>query len=522
MLKTPQLARIKFVVIIILLISILFRFTNLDQKVYWVDEVHTSLRASGYTRNDFIEQIPKNQVIGIEDLQRFQCIRPNTGLPETIKALKSAEHSPLYYLMARFSLELFNCSPTTTRGLAAVISLLEYPLIYWLSLELFSSPLTAWLSVALLAVSPFHLLYAQEAREYSLLTVAILFSSAAILWSIRQKTPLSWGIYCLSVIFGLYTHPVIGLVFIGHGIYVLVIEKCKFTKNFKRYLIASITGLIAFIPWILVFIFNDDGVNWVNRSIPLVILIQRWLLNLNALFFDVQVLQEQPLFNISTGQDQYLLNNYLVLIFIIPIFILVKYSLYFLLRNTEPKIWLFLFLLMGVTSLTLVLPDLISGGQRSTILRYLIASGLGIQLTVSYLLSRKIETGKFIWKWITAIILSLGIICSFVIINQETWWNKYSSYYKYEIARIINKSQSPLVITNSERVSRLTSLSYHLEQKTKFIVISRDESIDLPQNFRDIFLFKPYPELIEQLQDNPDYQVEMINNDYELWKVNSP
>jgi uncharacterized membrane protein len=466
-----------------------------------------------------LNRYPKNKVIQIEDLQRFQCIRPNTELIETIKALKSAEHSPLYYIMARFSLELFNCSPTTTRGLAAVISLLEYPLIYWLSLELFSSPLTAWLSVALLAVSPFHLLYAQEARQYSLLTVTILFSSAAILWSMRQKTALSWVIYSISIILGLYTHPVIGLTFIGHGIYVLTVEKFKFTKTFKDYLIASLTGLIAFIPWILVFIFNDDGVNWVNKPIPFLILIQRWLLNLNAPFFDVQVLQDQPLFNISTGQDHYLLNNYLVLISIIPVFILVKYSLYFILRKSEPKIWLFLFLLMGTTSLTLVLPDLISGGQRSTILRYLIASVLGIQLTVSYLLSTKIETGKMLWKWITAIILSLGIICCLVIVNQETWWNKYSSYYKYDIARIINNTQNPLVITNSERVSRLTSLSYQLDHKAKFIVATRDQPVDLPQNFSDIFLFKPYPELVNQFQNNPNYQVKMLNPDYDLWKV---
>lgn len=45
--------------------------------------------------------------------------------------------------------------------------------------------------MALIAVSPFHVLYAQEAREYSLWTVTILLSSAALLRAMRVKTKLS-------------------------------------------------------------------------------------------------------------------------------------------------------------------------------------------------------------------------------------------------------------------------------------------------------------------------------------------
>ncbi len=37
----------RFLIIIVLVIGIFFRFTNLDQKVYWYDEVSTSLTIVG-------------------------------------------------------------------------------------------------------------------------------------------------------------------------------------------------------------------------------------------------------------------------------------------------------------------------------------------------------------------------------------------------------------------------------------------------------------------------------------------
>ena len=40
--------------------------------------------------------------------------------------------------------------------------------MYWLCLELFESSVTAWLAVAIIAISPFQIVYAQEARPYSL------------------------------------------------------------------------------------------------------------------------------------------------------------------------------------------------------------------------------------------------------------------------------------------------------------------------------------------------------------------
>lgn len=83
----------------------------------------------------------------------------------------------MYFVMVKQWVQWFGNSITITRSFSALVSLLAFPLIYLLCQELFNSSVIGWIAVSLLAVSPLHILYAQEARSYSLWTVTILLSS---------------------------------------------------------------------------------------------------------------------------------------------------------------------------------------------------------------------------------------------------------------------------------------------------------------------------------------------------------
>ena len=48
---------LRFLIIVLLVMGILFRFFNLDGKVYSHDETYTSLRISGYTVDEAKQQI---------------------------------------------------------------------------------------------------------------------------------------------------------------------------------------------------------------------------------------------------------------------------------------------------------------------------------------------------------------------------------------------------------------------------------------------------------------------------------
>jgi uncharacterized membrane protein len=146
---------------------------------------------------------------------------------DTVKglALEEPQLAPLYFIATRFWVQLFGDSVAVTRSISAVFSLLALPCMYWLCLELFESSLTAWLAVSLLAVSPFQIVYAQEARPYSLFVLIILLSGAALLRGMRLKTNSSWAIYAATVALGFYSHLLFALVVLGHGIYVVNLGK---------------------------------------------------------------------------------------------------------------------------------------------------------------------------------------------------------------------------------------------------------------------------------------------------------
>lgn len=186
---------IKTFAIALLVVGIALRFVNLDRKIYWYDETLTSLRIFGHTRTE-LEETFRGQVVPVSDLLQFQHPQPDKGWNDTLDALKgNAEHPPLYYLLARLWASIFGSSIAAMRSFPAVTSLLAIPCIYWLSVELFAAPLTGWVAMAIAAVAPFQVLYAQEAREYALWIVIILFSCAAFLRALRLNTRSSWLLY---------------------------------------------------------------------------------------------------------------------------------------------------------------------------------------------------------------------------------------------------------------------------------------------------------------------------------------
>lgn len=493
---------LRFLIVILLILGVFFRFVNLDKKVYWNDEVYTSLRISGYTNAEILQQVFDGHEIDTQDLQKYQRTNSERNLIDTIKslAIEDPHHPPLYYVMARFWVKWFGNSVAVTRSLSALISLLVFPCIYWLCLELFDSPLTGWVAIALIAVSPFHVLYAQEAREYSLWTVTILLSSASLLQAIRLKTKRSWVIYTASLALGLYSFLFSVFVSIGHGIYVFTTERFRLSKTVTAYLLASFAGLIIFLPWLLVTIINlhqvQDATDWTQESLAMLPLVKTWLRNLNPVFLDL-----------SRG------NQY----FLPLILVLVGYSIYFLCRTTPKQTWLFILTLIGPTALALILPDLILGGQRATVARYLIPCYLGIQLAIAYLFATKISNSYLniwrqkLWQIITIALISGGILSCTLSSQAEIWWNKSHSknVHNPQVARIINQANHPLVISDSSPSSAL-SLSYLLDPKVRFQLVLEPNIPKICDGFSDVFLFNASNALQYRLQKELNYKIEPI------------
>ncbi|TAF55301.1 MAG: hypothetical protein EAZ60_13615 [Oscillatoriales cyanobacterium] len=201
-----------------------------------------------------------------------------------------------------------------------------------------------------------HLLYAQEARPYSLLTVLTLLSSAVFLRAMRLKTNLQWGIYTAITVVSVYTHFYALLVLIAHGIYLLIIEKLRLSKTIFYYAIAFAVTLIAGSLWYLTIIYcrplyANASLLQPEPRISLISLMTRWIGNSSRIFFDVNI--------DAMSSFKKMLPVIPVIVFLL---LLVAYSIYFLCRHTSQPIYAFILALIIFTSVPLMMGDLILGG----------------------------------------------------------------------------------------------------------------------------------------------------------------
>jgi len=514
----PQ-SGLRFLIIILLVMGIFFRFVNLDRKIYWGDEVATSLRISGYTKVEMNQQLWNGRVVSVEDLHKYQYPNPEKSAVGTIKglALEDPQHVPLYYVMNRFWVQWFGNSVAATRSFSALISLLTFPCIYWLCQELFESPLIGWISVALVTISPFHVLYAQEARPYSLWIVMILLSSTTLLRAIRIQTKASWGIYAATVVLGLYTQLFFALVAIGHGIYVAVTERFRLSRTLTSYMLASLASLLAFSPWILVIISNpptESSTNWTKTKSTLLSSSTRWAGIVSRAFLDIGVGPDDPLKRLIP-----------LVPFILILLALIIYSLYFLYRQTHKRVWLFILSLIGVTGIAFIVPDFILGRRYGTT-RFITPCILGIQLSIAYLFATQAsffsisKRRQKLWQIVAVMLVSGGVLSCAISSQAKIWWNKAPDENKYyhQIADIVNQTTQPLLIKDGDLIT-LQTLSYLLDPKVQFQLLKESEIAKIPDGFSDVFLFQPSESLRSGLGRAYNSQIKQIY-DY-LWKLES-
>lgn len=483
----PTPSWLKRTAILLLVLGIFFRFFNLDHKIYWLDETFTSLRLSGYTQTEFVQQVVTGEPVRAGDLQRYQQLT-DRGWSATFKGLAAEEPqlTPLYFTLTRLWAEIFGDSIGAIRSLSAAVSLLAFPALWWLCLELFRSPAVAWLAVGLFAVSPLQVLYAQEARPYSLWAVTILVSSAVLLWAMRVKQPLSWAVYALSVALGLYTHLLFGGVMAAHAIYVLAAITDKPTETRKRqtllaYGLATGAGSVTLLPWLLLLSRNLAQAKATTASLGTTTsaasLLNQWLVNSSRVFI---------------GWDLGLAN--------LLVAIGLLYGLYFLCTTQPRRVWLLPLALIGVPFLALALPDLLWGGLRSTRIRYLIPCYIALQLALAYLLVSLIAPAmgrRRVWgRAALILIVSVNLIACGVSAQAQVWWNKSlprSSYYP-PVAALINQADRPLVISDCCPIEVL-AFSRWLEPDVQLLLLQDPKAVSLPDGFSQLFLLNPTQQL---------------------------
>ncbi len=508
MIGNPRKINRSFFVVIglILILGIFFRFYNLDKKTYWHDEAYTSIRVAGYNGDVVVKNVFQGEVISPDDLLKYQKVTPEIDWRVALdRFIEHPEHPPLYYLGSRFWQEIFGSSVTSSRAFSAVLSLLVFPAIFWLCWELFRSTTVGWIAVAMVAISPFHIIYAQEARQYSLWAATVLLSSASLVRAIQYKKIQWWVIYAVNLALNFYTVIISALVGIAHGVYVVVNEKFRPTKTLIAFILSGIGSLILFAPWIAVMLKNSydlvDKTDWTSINRLFIDLLASWELHLNSIFIDLH-----PAVGLALAPR------------ITPIILFfVGYTIHFLIKTKPLKIWFFLVSLIFIPALALILPDLISGGQKSIMTRYFVPSIVGIQIVVAYWLGTAKYRYNSIKMLVVFILVVSGIVSATVSSQTPTWWNKVVGYHNPEIAALVNQYDRPLLISNNHDINTgsLVSLAYLLDPEVRLLLTEKPNVPTIPEgNFSEVLIWNTGESFAEEFKQKNNCSLEIVGSDY--------
>jgi 4-amino-4-deoxy-L-arabinose transferase-like glycosyltransferase len=228
--------------IIVICLGLFLRFYDLGRESIWLDEGISIYRA------------------------HFPVI-------EIIKQLLWDNHPPLYFSLLHFWVFVFGDSEIAVRSLSALFSFFALFAMYRIGSLVFDRH-TGMLSTFLLAISVFHLRYAQEARSYSLMAFLTLLSMYYFFRLLERENLKASMMYIASSLLLLFTHH--------HGIFVLLAQnvfyfttacssKDKSSLNLKKWFIIQSTILFLYMPWILPWISilvvrilnHQSGTEWI-------------------------------------------------------------------------------------------------------------------------------------------------------------------------------------------------------------------------------------------------------------------
>ncbi|KST63286.1 glycosyltransferase family 39 protein [Mastigocoleus testarum] len=209
-----------------LVIGISLRLINLTAKPPWTDEFSTLVFSLG---NSFLP-VPLDQAISADILLKPLQPQAAAGFKDVwINLFTESNHPPIYFLLTHWWLGFFPTpgglvSVWGARSLSAIFGAISVGAIYGLSWIVFRDRAISHITAAFMAVSPYGVFLAQEARHYTLAILWVIATFACLVVAARhinEHTQLPIQVVLLWVAInalGIATHYFFVLTLIAEGI----------------------------------------------------------------------------------------------------------------------------------------------------------------------------------------------------------------------------------------------------------------------------------------------------------------
>jgi len=195
--------------------------------------------------------------------EAYSHIMAGLPLARLMDATAADVHPPLYYLILHALALVMGNTPLVLRGFSVVCSVAGLALYWPLARELGLNRVEQLLSMALLAIWPVNVYYAQEARMYAWLQLLVVGQ----LYTLYRR---NWFALALITLLAIYSHNY-GLIYTA---FIGLIGLARYRKNradLARLVCSIAIPGVAWLPWLRVLLGQMNGIYdsyWIETITP--------------------------------------------------------------------------------------------------------------------------------------------------------------------------------------------------------------------------------------------------------------
>jgi len=466
----------------IIVAGLVLRFWSIDSKPIWCDEASTLVSIK---EGDGVG-IPSQMTTAGQAAHLVKISQP-LNVPVFFQRLKfqRSPNTPLYFFVSRLWAQCFGNTVQSARRLSALISLAQLPCVFWLAIELFGCLSVACICSALCAISPLHLIYAQEARPYSLWTVTVLLGALLLLRAWRKNSVGSWWLYAISQVIAYYTHPASVILTATHGAAILVGGRNRLVP----FLLAATTAMLACLPWVLGADPARDNMRafhtWSSTPTVFLDLLKGWISAIAVTFFDYND-KSKSWWTIATQSIAAAVG---------------VFSIWYTCRRARAPAPYLLPILFPGYFLAVAALDFTLGGFKSTVPRYMIPLALGVQIAVAFLLARQFASASKVRRILSftlaGCLVFSGLSSCLLFSKSKLWWQKQIDP-ELTLAQFLNADKGTTMWICERPQTALTAAPL-VRPDIPLMIVGDGELVSNPNSYRRIIVSSGNNSLVERI-----------------------
>ncbi len=240
---------------VLMALGLILRLHGLSRRSLWTDEFFTLFQATGHGLDAlrYLQELSQKkppEALRAGGLKRFLRDDPARGIKDVSNSvLVTDTHPPLYFWLMHFWMRAFGESALVLRSFSVLMGVLCIWAAYCAGRVLFGNK-AAVFSAVFTCISPFAVMYAREARSYSLILLLALLSVMFLARFDRKRRALDAVGFAAVNSLGIYTHYFYIFVSLAQFFYFSVAHRLD-APLLRKFYLAFICSLLLFSPWYL-------------------------------------------------------------------------------------------------------------------------------------------------------------------------------------------------------------------------------------------------------------------------------